>query len=87
MADYQASETRTIAVGTSDTAEDFGARCSGCYLVSTADCYVAFDETADAGSLLIKSGIVYPLEKVSFQKVHAIRTGGAANLHILAVRT
>lgn len=86
MADYHATETRMVAVDTIDTKEDFVTGCKGCHLVATADCYVAFDENADAGSFLIKANIHYDLDDVPFTQIHAIRTGGASNLHILALR-
>lgn len=86
MASDKQNETRLLAVGTIDTVENFVTGCKGCYLVADADCFVAFDENADTGSLLIKANIVYPLEKIYFTQIHAIRTGGATNLYILAFR-
>ena len=86
MASDRQNETRKLTVETSDSVENFVTGCSGCYLVATADCYVAFDETADTGSLLIKANIVYPLENIKFTQIHALQTGGASSLHILAFR-
>lgn len=86
MATWQSTETRKIAVGTVDTVENFTQKCTGCYLVATADCYVAFDENADTGSLLVKANQLYPLEEIEFTQIHAIRTGGAGDLHVLAKR-
>lgn len=86
MASDRATETRSFAVGTTDTVENFVTGCKGCHLVADADCYVAFDENADSGSFLIKANIHYDLDNVPFTQIHAIRTGGAATLYILAIR-
>ena len=79
-------ETRLLAVGATDTKEDFVTGCRGCYLVSDADCFVAFDENADTGSFLVKANAFYAFEDLQFTQIHAIRTGGATNLYILAKR-
>lgn len=85
MASDRASETRSMSVGTADTVENFVTGCKGCILVATADCYVAFDENADAGSFLMVANT--PVEFSSpFTQIHAIRTGGASTLHIFAYR-
>lgn len=80
------TETRSVTVDTVDSQVQFTRGCSGCHLVATSDCYVAFDENADSGSFLIKANIHYDLSDVPFTQIHTIRTGGAATLHILAIR-
>ena len=84
---WQATETRRLAVSGSDQVENFESLCTGVYLIADADCFVAFDENADLGSFLIKANIVYPLERVNFTQIHAITSGGTGNLYILATRT
>ena len=88
LATWQASETRLIAVTTTDKKESFGALCTGVVLSADADCFVAFDENADTGSLLIKGAtaaqaVFFP---VKFTEIHAITSAGTANLYVLALR-
>jgi len=84
MANYQASETRKIAVTTVDKKEHFGTLCTGVALIADGDCFVAFDENADIGSYLLKANtpVNFP---VQFTELHAI-SSGSANLYILATR-
>ena len=84
----KSSQTVKIAVTTTDKKEAFGGLCTGVVLSADADCFVAFDENADAGSLLIKGAtaaqaLYFP---VQFSQIHAITSAGTANLYVLALR-
>lgn len=88
ISNWEASQTATIAVTTTDKKQNFGGLCTGVVLSADADCFVAFDENADTGSLLIKGAtaaqaVHFP---VKFTEVHAITASGTANLYILALR-
>lgn len=81
-----ATDSRKIAVTTSDIEENFNSLCDGVYLIADADCFVDFDKPADTGSLLVKANIFYPMYKVQFTRLHAITAAGTANLYVLAIR-
>ena len=85
MAKFQSSETRLIAVTGTDKKEHFGSLCKHVVLVADANCFVAFDENADTGSLLIVANQPYDFP-VQFTEIHAITSGGTANLYIMALR-
>ena len=88
MANWESVQSVKIAVTGTDKKENFGGLCIGVVLSADADCFVAFDENADTGSLLIKGAtaaqaLYFP---VKFTEIHAITSGGTANLYVLALR-
>lgn len=90
MASYDTTETQQLTLGGTDTNATFPGGIQGCFLISTADCYVDFDQPAvTSRSFLLKANTMTNLidfSKGSIQKVHGITTGGAATLHILGLR-
>ena len=88
MANWEASQAVTIAVTGTDKKQNFGGLCTGVVLSADADCFVAFDENADTGSLLVKGATAAQAVyiPVKFTEIHAITSGGTANLYILALR-
>lgn len=90
MASYKAAETAKIAVTVNDKFATFDGGAQEFYLVSDADCFVDFDEVAQANSsLLIKANLAparIVIKNGNTTTVHAITASSTANLYILAVR-
>ena len=55
MDQYKTSETRKIAATSTAKTEDFVRSCRGAVVSADADCFIAFDEVADSGSLFIQA--------------------------------
>lgn len=85
MASDRASETRKIAATTTAKQEDFVTSCKGVIISADAACFVAFDENADNGSLLISANTNTGYIPIQFNKVSVVATT-TANVYILAVR-
>ena len=85
MASDRASETRKIAATTTAKEENFVTGCKGAVISADGDCFIAFDENADAGSLFIQADTNTGYIPVQFTKFSVIATS-TANVYILAIR-
>lgn len=83
--DLQA-ETRKIAMTTTPQEENFVRGSRFVYLISDADCYVDFDQTADTGSLLCKANVPTNPLPVTCTKISARTVSSTGNLYILFMR-
>lgn len=90
IANYDTLERAKIAVTSADKSATFAMGIQSCYLVTDADCFIDFDTAAVASqSLLLKAN--FPPALIEFHggnvgQIHAITSGGTANLYILGVR-
>lgn len=85
MASDRASETRKIAATTTAKEENFVTGCKGAIVSTDAACFIAFDENADTGSLLIPANSNTGFIPVPFTKFSVVAST-TANVYILAVR-
>jgi len=85
MSSDRASETRKISVTTTAKEENFVTGCVGAIVSADGDCFIAFDENADNGSLFIKANTNTGFIPVQFTKFSVIASS-TANVYILAVR-
>lgn len=85
MASDRASETRKIAATTTNKEENFGSSCKGCIVSTDGDCFIAFNENADTGSLLVKANTNTGYIPVEFQRFSVVAST-TANVYILAIR-
>ena len=85
MASDRSSETRKIAATTTPKQEDFVTGCTGAIVSADATCFIAFDENADSGSLLISANTNTGYIPVQFTKFSVVAST-TANVYILAMR-
>lgn len=85
MASDRASETRKIAATTTAKEENFVTGCKGAIVSADGACFIAFDENADSGSLLIPANANTGFIPVEFTKFSVVASS-TANVYILAVR-
>lgn len=85
MASFQSSETRKIAATTTNKSENFITGCTGAVVSADGDCFIAFDENADTGSLFIKANTITPFIPVQFTRFNVVAST-TANVYILALR-
>lgn len=90
MANYQAVETQVLSVSSSNTSHlTFEDGVQQFYISCDVDCFVDFDQPADAGSLLFQadqSPVRIDLRGGNTKKVYAITGGGTGSLYVMGVR-
>ena len=77
MASDRASETRKIAATTTNQEENFVTGCKGAIVSADADCFIAFDENADAGSFFIQADTNTGYIPVQFTRFSVVATSTA----------
>ena len=87
MASDQASESRKLEVTGVDKEVNFESLVTAVNLIADGDCFVAFDENADTGSFLCKANVYTGWMVIPFTRLHAITSGGTANLYIQVARS
>lgn len=67
------------------TEENFGRVMTGLYLHASADCYVAFDTSADGDDFRVYAadGFLH-LEKVQFTRLSVLGVSGSGTLYVIA---
>ena len=84
----QAVENENITfVNTQSKEADFESLCTGFYMKTTADVYVAFDRPAQSGDFLLAStdGVV-SFEGVKGTSISALGVSGGGTLYIMGTR-
>ena len=81
----KASETRKVAATTTEKVENFERSCKGAVISADGDCFIAFDENADSGSLFIQADTNTGYIPVSFTKFSVIAVS-TANVYIMGIR-